>query len=81
MKNYYLNFLSLLILNLGTADRIVVGGGAVICSTALDVNICSSEDERRVKTKVWPKGSRLDNQARSAGSTRCSLSLSYNRRE
>lgn len=45
--------LSLLILTRGTADRVVVGGGAVICPTALDVNTCSSEDERTVKPKVY----------------------------
>lgn len=80
-KTYYLNCLSLLILTLGTADTIVVEGGAVICPAALHVNTCSSEDERRVKTKVWPKGSLLDNQARSAGSTCCNLSSSHNRSE
>lgn len=44
--------LSLLILTTGTADRVVVGGGAVFCPTAFVVNTCGSEDGRRVKMKV-----------------------------
>jgi len=44
--------LSLLILTTGTADRVVVGGGAVICPTALDGNTSGWKDERTIKTKV-----------------------------